>query len=341
MISGRAQRSSRWHHLFVVALAVSGTFGAPRFVMAQAEWRPRLRLDNDVYNFWLRHTRRSDDEYTNGVQASLESHTAPWWGSRFARSIRDCATTRGPESCRSTQVTLGQKLYTPHLDRAPYKVDQWELERPYFAWLFLSGTARVSSERTLHATSLSVGVTGPPAGGALAQEIAHRIGFNDKATGWETQIGFEPGVVLGYRRSELMVRRSAWRGFAFDLSPDVAFSLGNIRSHAAVGGAVRFGRNLSHPWHPGLWRALPASEWWLSAGASAEYVARNMSLDGTLRHPARRVDRISDVYQYELGIGVRVRSLRVEYRAVTRSREYRTGPGHHAFSSMVISLTPY
>ena len=341
MISGRTQRSSRWLHLFVLALAVGGAPGAPRLAMAQAEWRPRLRLDNDVYNFWLRHTRRPDDEYTNGVQASLESHTAPWWGSRFARSMPDCATARGPESCRSTVVTLGQKLYTPHLDRAPYTIDDWELERPYFAWLFLTGTARVSSERTLHATSLSVGVTGPPAGGALAQEIAHRIGFNEKATGWETQIGFEPGVVLGYRRAELMVRRRAPRGFGFDVSPDIAFSLGNIRTHAAVGGSVRLGRNLSHPWHPGLWRGLASSEWWLSAGASAEYVARDMSLDGTLWHPTRRVDRISGVYQYELGVGVRVRSLRVEYRAVTRSREYKTGPGHHAFSSMVISLTTY
>jgi hypothetical protein len=65
-----------------------------------------------------------------------------------------------------------------------------------------------------------------------------------------------------------------------------------------------------------------------------------MSLDGTWRHPARRVDRIGDVYQYEFGAGLRVHTVAVEYRAVTRSREYRTGPGHHTYSSMIVSLTP-
>lgn len=325
----------------MLAIAGSGLLGAPRSSLAQAEWRPRLRLDNDVYNLWQRHTRRPDEQYTNGVHASLESHSAPWWGSRFARAVPDCAAANGERSCRSTLVTLGQDLYTPHLDRAPHKVDGWERERPYFAWLFTRGTARVSSGRTLHSTSLAIGVTGPPAGGALAQEIAHRIGFNEQATGWETQIEFEPGVVLGYQRTELMLRRGTGRGWSFDMAPDVGFSLGNIRTHAAVGATVRLGRNLSHPWHPGLWRGRGASEWWLSAGGGAEYVARDMSLDGTLRHPARRVDRIPGVYRYELGVGMRVRALTLEYRAVTRSREYDTGPAHHAFSSVVMSLTRY
>lgn len=342
MIPGRTQRSScRTHFLLLLATALGCAIGVPRSAMAQASWRPRLRLDNDVYNFWQRHTRRPDEEYTNGVRASLESQAAPWWGARFARGIPDCVTASGPTRCRSTVVTLGQDLYTPHLDRTPHTVEQWELERPYFAWLFVSGTARVSSERSLHATSLSAGVTGPPAGGALAQEIAHRIGFNERASGWETQIGFEPGVVLEYRRSELMIRRGGPRGLAFEMAPEFALSMGNIRTHAEAGGSVRLGRNLSHPWHPALWRGRPASEWWLSAGARSEYVARDMSLDGTLRRPARRVARISDVYQYEIGAGIRVRSVIVEYRAVTRSREYRSGPGHHTYSSMVVSLTPF
>lgn len=308
--------------------------------MAQETWRPRLRLDNDVYNFWQRHTQRPDEEYTNGVHASLETHSAPWWGSRFAGRTPDCARSGGPGACRSTVVTLGQDLYTPHLDRAPHTIEDWELERPYFAFLFLSGSARISSERTLHATSLSLGVTGPPAGGALAQRIAHRIGFNEPASGWETQIGFEPGAVLGYRRSELMVRRGAPRGMAFDMAPEFAFTLGNIRTHAEAGGTARWGGNLSHPWHPALWRGRPPTEWWLSAGARAEYVARDMSLDGTWRRPTRRVERISDVYQYEFGAGLRVRTISMEYRAVTRSREYRSGPAHHTYSSMIVSVTP-
>ena len=307
-------------------------------MFAQSEWRPTLRLDNDVYNFWQRHTRRPDEEYTNGVHASLEGHTAPWWGRRFAPGMADCRSGGLTGHCRSTSITLGQDLYTPQLDRAPHAVENWELERPYFAWLFLNGTARVSSMRTLHATSLSVGVTGPPAGGALAQDVAHRIGFNEQASGWETQIGFEPGVILGYERQDILLRRTLADDFALDLAPKLGLALGNIRSNASLGATARFGRQLSHPWHPPAWRGRAASEWWLSAGARAEYVARDMSLDGTLVDPGRRVERVPGVSQYELAAGLRIRGVTLEYRAITRSREYRSGPGHHTYSSLIVSL---
>jgi len=327
-------------YLLALALVAAGTVGTPESSGAQTVWRPRLRLDNDVYNFWRRHTRRPDEEYTNGVHASLESNSAPWWGRRFAPGVPDCATAGDAPTCRSTVVTLGQDLYTPHLARTPYAVPDWALERPFFAWLFLNGTARVSSARTLHTTSLSLGVTGPPAGGALAQEIAHRIGFNEQVSGWETQIGFEPGLIGEYRQSRLLVRSGGARGMAFDVAPTAALSLGNVRTHMEAGALGRVGWNLSHPWHAGEWRGRAAAELWVSAGGRAEYVARDMSLDGTLRQPARRVSHVPGVRQYEFGAGVRALGVSVEYRAVTRSREYRTGPGHHTYSSMIISLTP-
>jgi hypothetical protein len=332
------QASRRSRSLVALALAIAGVLSAPGDLFAQTDWRPSLRLDNDVYNYWQRHTKRPDEEYTNGVHASLETQTAPWWGRRFAPGIADCRTAGLTDHCRSTSVTLGQDLYTPQLDRAPHTVANWELERPYFAWLFLNGTARVSSMRTLHATSLSVGVTGPPAGGSLAQDVAHRIGFNEKAEGWETQIGFEPGIIFGYQRQDLLARQDLGSDFTLDLSPLWAIALGNIRTNAAAGASARFGKHLSHPWHPPAWRGRAASEWWLSAGARAEYVARDMSLDGTLVNPARRVERVPGVSQYELAAGLRLRGVALEYRAVTRSREYRSGPGHHTYSSIFVSL---
>jgi hypothetical protein len=328
--------------LRVVALVMTnaGALLAPVPAGAQSTWRPSLRLDNDVYNFWQRHTRRPDEEYTNGVHVSLESHSAPWWGHRFARGLADCRSAGASEPCRSTQVTLGQDLYTPKLNRTPYAVERWELERPYFAWLFLRGSARVSSVKSLRATSLSIGVTGPPAGGALAQAVAHRIGFNEQASGWETQVGFEPGLLVEYSRQDLLARGSIGESFGADLAPVMAVTLGNVRSSAAAGATARFGRNLSHPWHPAAWRGRALSEWWVAAGARAEYVARDMSLDGTLVNPSRRVERVPGVSQYEFSGGFRVHAVMLEFRAVTRSREYRSGPGHHTYSSMIVSLSP-
>jgi len=326
----------RW--LLALSCGALGIVGAPRASAAQSGWTPRLQLDNDVYNYWRRHTHRPDEEYTNGVHASLESASAPWWGRRFAPGVPDCAVAPDAATCRSTLVTLGQDLYTPNLARAPHAVPDWELERPFFAWLFVSGTARVSSARTLHSTSLSIGVTGPPAGGALAQEVAHRIGFNEQVSGWETQIGFAPGVIAEYRQSVLAVRGGGSRGMAFDMAPEAAVSLGNIRSHAGLGGLARVGWNLSHPWHPSASGGRASTEWWVSAGGHAEYVARDMSLDGARGETGSRIDRVSSVGQYEFGAGVRLHGVSVEYRAVTTSREYRTGPGHHTYSSMIVSM---
>jgi hypothetical protein len=301
-------------------------------------WTARLQLDNDVYNFWQRHTRRPDEEYTNGVRATLESWGAPWWGAWLARGIRDCAGARGPEPCRSTEITLGQDLFTPHLDRAPYLVDDWELERPYFAWLYLNAAARITSERTLQRFGLSLGVTGPPAGGEVAQGIAHRIGFNERATGWETQIGFEPGLVAEYRQAWFAGRVGGTRGLAADLAPEISANVGNVRSRVSAGGSGRLGWNLSHPWHAGAWPHRARMEWWILAGGRAEFVARDMSLDGTLRRPSRHVERVSGVKQYEFGLGARYADVTLAWVAVTRSREYRTGPAHHTFSTMVLSL---
>lgn len=326
--------------LVILAITIASVVLAPSQCSAQAEWRPSLRLDNDVYNYWQRHTKRPDEEYTNGVHASLESGTAPWWGRRFASGIADCRSASPGTTCRSTKLTLGQDLYTPRLDRAPHLVDHWELERPYFAWLFLKGTARISSLRTLHTTGLSFGVTGPPAGGALAQDIAHRIGFNEQATGWETQIGFEPGAIIAYERQDLLIQHAVGGDFALDLAPRAGIALGNVRSGVSAGGRARFGKHLSHPWHAPAWRGRAVSEWWVSAGATAEYVARDMSLDGTLAHPGRRVERVPGVAQYEFGAGFRLRGITLEYRAVTRSREYRSGPAHHTYSSMIASVSP-
>lgn len=334
-------RPSAARSIAVAILAALPLLAAnPAPALSQRGWMPRLQLDNDVYNFWTRHTRRPDEEYTNGVQASLESLTAPWWGRTFARSTPDCAESVEGHRCRSTIVTLGQDLYTPNLDRAPFLVPAWEDERPYFAWLYLRGSARVSSGRSLRTTSLSLGVTGPPALGELAQEVAHRIGFNERATGWETQVGFEPGAILEFRQAVMAGRLGGARGLAFDLAPEVAASLGNVRTHAELGATARIGWNLSHPWYPGTWRGRAPVEWWVSAGGRSEYVARDMSLDGTWRNPARRVDRTPGVRQYEFAAGLRYEGVSLTYRAVTRSREYETGPGHHTYSSMTVGLVP-
>lgn len=171
----------------------------------------------------------------------------------------------------------------------------------------------------------------------MAHEISAR--YTTKATGWETQVGFEPGVLLGLRQTVLALRWAPGGVGVLDLAPSVGGTLGNIRTAADMGGKLRLGINLSHPWDPRAWRARADWEFNVSAAGRREYVAHDFSLDGTLlRTPDRQVTRVPTVNEYEFGTALRIRRLTVGWRAITRSKEYTTGPARHAFSQMYSAI---
>ncbi|MBK6841223.1 MAG: lipid A deacylase LpxR family protein [Gemmatimonadetes bacterium] len=307
-----------------------------------AGWLPRVRLDNDAYNFWLHPGHRSDEEYTNGVVLGMETLRAPAWGGVLGGGAPACLNAQpGDRACLSTLLFIGQDMYTPNLDRPPFSYIGWEFERPYAAWLYVGGEGRRVSSRALRTYALSLGVTGAPALGKLAQAVAHEISarYTTKATGWETQVGFEPGVLLGLRQTVLALRWAPGGVGVLDLAPSVGGTLGNIRTAADMGGKLRLGINLSHPWDPRAWRARADWEFNVSAAGRREYVAHDFSLDGTLlRTPDRQVTRVPTVNEYEFGTALRIRRLTVGWRAITRSKEYTTGPARHAFSQMYSAI---
>lgn len=306
-------------------------------------WLPRLRLDNDAYNFWIFPGRRSDEQYTNGVFASLETWRAVGWR-RLAPNTPDCATARsGSGRCRLTVVGIGQDMYTPNLKRPPFRFPDWRDERPYAGWLYLAGTGRSVSSRSARTVDVALGVTGPPALGQVSQKVAHWINsaYTTRATGWETQVAFQPGLQLGYRHSLL-----AWRGMVgnkaiIDLAPTAAMTLGTVRTTAEGGGRLRLGYNLSHPWDPRVLRGRSQLEYYVSAAARAEYVARDFSLDGSLIDNNRSVTRVPEQREYSFGAGLRLHMISLQWEAFTRSRQYTTGPNRHTWSMMSASWDFY
>ncbi len=303
---------------------------------AGAQWAWRARLDNDAYNFWQHPAARTDEEYSNGVRLAAEAYHAPWWARGLTREGASCDPRAGSRStCVSHELLIGQDIYTPDLDRAPYTVENWEQERPYAAWLYVSSTARFARPHTMDEVELAAGVTGRPALGELAQTIAHHINerYTREAYGWETQVGFEPGVLARYRRTWL-ARAATKRGAGVELQPFVGAAAGNILTDAEAGVQARLGLALSHPWHVPSWQERPAIELYVLGGVRQEFVARNFSLDGTTLNPARAVAREPAVREHTIGIGARYRRITAAWRAVTRSREYRTGPRHHTYGVM-------
>ena len=113
--------------------------------------------------------------------------------------------------------------------------------------------------RTVALLSRAVGVTGKPSLGEVMQEIAHHITarWTTAAHGWETQVGFQPGILAGLRQSILAAKVSAGGRGIFDLVPYVGGNVGNILTDAELGGKARLGINLSHPWDPRASRQRP------------------------------------------------------------------------------------
>lgn len=305
-------------------------------VAAPAQSAFRARLDNDAYNFWQHPAARTDDEYTNGVRLSAELYRVPRWAKRLTKEPPSCEVRAGSQStCVSHELSIEQDIYTPDLTRAPHTVAGWELERPYAAWLYVSSTARFARPRSLDEVELAAGVTGQPALGKVAQGIAHAINerYTREANGWDTQIGFEPGLLLRYRRSWL-ARAATARGPGFELQPYVGAAAGNILTNAEAGLQARLGFAMSHPWHVPSWDARAPFELFIVAGARQEFVAHNFSLDGNLLHPKRAVEREPLVGEHTIGFGVRLGRVSLAWRAVTRSREYVSGPKHHSYGIM-------
>lgn len=319
-----------------VVLALAGA-GTPAHAQAGA-WRPRLQLDNDTYNFWLSPGARPDEEYSNGVRASIEGLSAPWWSRKLGGGHAPCDPSDGTSrTCIITEYAIGQDLYTPNLDSLPFSFPEWERQRPYAGYLYVSGTSKVAGARSFRSIEVQLGVTGPPSGAQGAQAAAHKLFRYDRrreVAGWETQIGFEPGLLVGWKQRVLLGSTSYNAKRAFDVAPTVAVSLGNILTEASAGADARLGANLSHPWHPQAWGVRKPWEFNLVAGARVRAVARDISLDGNTVDADRRVERKRVVGEWTVGAELRLLQLRVGYRAVTRSREYATGPGHHSYSSM-------
>lgn len=315
----------------------------PRSQRRASPWLPRLRLDNDAYNFWLHPGHRTDEEYTNGVVATLVTLRGSFWGGHLAPRTPDCGADTSREGrCRLTTVSIGQDMYTPNLLRPPHANPDWEDERPYAGWLWLGAAAQSVSRRSSRTLEAQLGVTGPPALGQVSQKVAHLItsDYTTRATGWDTQVGFQPGLQLAYTHALLAARGSIGSKGVIDLVPVASATLGTVRTAADVGGKLRIGYNLSHPFDPRAWPGRTPLEYWVSAGGRAMEVAHDFSLDGALGG-GRHVTRVPGVREYTFGAGLRMHRLLLQWEATTRTRQYTTGPLHHTFSGMTATWEFY
>ena len=278
---------------------------------APAAAQVRLTLDNDLFGPHRIGFKAPDYEYTAGTHLAWTSAGTRWWSGPLGVAADSSRRMR-------TVWEMGQEIYTPRNDAA----EPLPGERPYAGWLYGAVTAEVARPGLRRAATLQLGVTGPPSLAQPVQTEIHRLGGFGPPLGWAHQLAFEPGVVLRYRESRWVMADVL--GAAAEIGPEWEVAAGNVLTGARAGLRARIA-------HRGVYGLASVRE---------EWVARNLFLDGSTFRESPRVEKIPFVPQAELGAGVRLGRVGVEYIATFRGREYRTQASPHTWGSIALMLSP-
>jgi lipid A 3-O-deacylase len=335
--------------LFTVGCVVAGLVATAAPAWAQQLLDARIEEDNAQLAYWMPPLRRPDDEFANGTRVSLSFAGSRLWSAILGPHASPCGVTGRSETfgplwadgtasapCFSTDFTLAQEMYTPadwHKDADPVPG-----QRPYAGQLLLTGTSNSFTPRQNTALSVEAGVTGPPSLAGDVQQAWHRIIGYYPPLGWSHQIATAPEVNIGASESQVLAQASIAGVPVFSAIPRASVSAGNVLTGATAGLETRIGYGAGAPWSGGAGSRGPKFQIYALAAARLDYVWTELVLDRSSTDPAYTVTKIPWVGQYEFGGGVRLFFLEAEYRGVTRTREYQTGPSIEPYAAVTLGV---
>ena len=318
--------------LVVCAMAWSGVAAAdageggektPRFVT--------FTLDNDLF-------AGGDSHYTDGLQLAfvVDRTSLPGW-------MNDSPPVRWSAD-PAVMLAVGQRMYTPTNTHTAHPDPN---DRPYAGWLYFLMDVMTRNDSAVDHATFSLGVIGPPSLVKQAQQDIHHLVHSGMSEGWDSQLGTEPALMLGYER--------AWPGLVraesghWDVTPRAGATIGNVLTYANAGFVARWGRNLPSDapvTHISLgpprdgYRGTTATGWYAWVGADVRAVARNIFLDGNTWKDGPSVDRKPFGCDIEAGFAITWPRGRLGFTYVRRSDEFRTQQHPDRFGQLTLSL-PY
>lgn len=338
-------------NLSFVAVVVSTLMAGPAAGTGDPCGRPLVSLTEENDSHWVSRVSGSDRHYTQGLRLAASWDSPAGCLSPLRDLIPKSLLSEGPSR---SGLVLGQNMYTPSDISQP---DPIERDRPYAAWLYVGASFEaigVTGQR--HTFELDVGVVGPLAHGEQAQTFVHRVIGVGRPRGWAHQLGNEPGVVVRYmfdRRVFALGPRRAER-----LGADGIFraggSIGNVFTNGSLGATLRLGWNLPDELagridavplnvSPGLApsAAPPRPPFWeayLFASVDGRYVLRNIFLDGNTLRESRSITKEPFVSEIEWGFAARASIVRLVWRQVRRSSEFRLQRAGDIYGSLTLQV---
>ncbi len=296
-----------------------------------------VRVENDAIST-AKHG--SDQNYTAGQQLGWTSgvNAVPGFAADLAQALWGEGTTR-------VSLEGTQQLFTPvnKTLRTPDPTD-----RPYAGYLALTASLLHDTASTRDALSLSLGVIGPLAQGAEAQNGVHGLIRDAKAMGWAHQLPNEAAVeVLDQRTWRLPIGEVI--GIEADILPAVALGVGTVRDYAQVASVVRIGRGLDRDFgasriRPGIsggdaFQDSDEVAVYGFAGLGGQAVARDAFLDGDLFTRSAHVRRNVWVGEMEAGLAMIWRGVKFSYVQTWQTAEFRhQSPSLFSFGSLAMSV---
>ncbi len=258
--------------LTMSALASSGS------ALADTDW-VSITTDNDAFV-------GNDNGYTNGIFVS-------WYDGLEGEKAEPGFLARAmlwslPDSSSSTLDidigTIGQIMVTPddiELDPPILPPDSL----PYAGLLFYADTFLRIQETHADRISVTIGVVGENSFAEEAQEFVHDIIGADEPCCWDTQLDDE--IVFQIGRGRVWKTWESDSGNAdFLLAADV--ELGTISSSVGTSFMIRYGAELRKSYAMALLinsrttnPVATQGGWYVFAGASANYLANHIFLDGS------------------------------------------------------------
>ena len=306
-----------------------------------------VKFENDLF-------KGTDQQYTNGVRASYLSPEGDQF--EYLQFIRDgLELIAKPNQHTRFGVAFGQEIYTPEdLNQTNIISD----DRPYAGWLYggislhtIRGSANDPSYKSLESIEFDIGVVGPWALGQESQDFIHDVRGFDKFQGWDNQLNNELGVLLLYERKwRLFDPTPIMGGMEFDFIPYAGGSIGNVLTHANIGGSARVGWNVPDDFGPPslIHGGSPVDKsfdnkigFYLYATTEGRIVVRNIFLDGNSFSDSHSVDKKTFVGDLSLGAVFQYKRFKLSYANVLRSKEFDEQDDAARFGSLTASFQAF
>lgn len=271
----------------------------------------------------------------------------------LVREVAGVLPVPGDESAfSSASGVLGLEMYTPENTKASQPLPD---DRPYAGWVYAGVVSRETwldpdplRRRDFEAAvELDLGWVGPATHIDDVQKTFHGIFGMNEPEGWHNQLDDEPGVVLRGTLRHRWGYDELGAGVGWDLIPRVDAAVGNIDTHAGLGGGARLGLNLSRALDPLVGDPLtngrpverPASVF-LFADVQGRYVLHNLFLDGNTFHDSQSVDAEHLVGELAVGLAWELGPFRVAWARHERTDEFEGQPEGQGYGSLTVSWTP-